>query len=138
MLPSGRACGPQVTERKWTLTSTTRRTGPVCSVPSRSVMSDSATPRTVACQDLLAMRLSRQEYRSGLPFLPPGDLPKPRTEPASACISSIAGRFFTLKGKSFPKPPGETLYPPTLFPHHSLQHLQALWSDRAPTGCRPT
>ena len=27
---------------------------------------------------------------------------------------------------------------PTLFPHHSLQHLQALWSDRAPTGCRPT
>ena len=34
-----------------------------------------ATPWTVARQDLLSMGFSRQEYQSGLPFPPPGDLP---------------------------------------------------------------
>ena len=34
-----------------------------------------ATPWTVACQALLSMGFSRQEYRSGLLFLSPGDLP---------------------------------------------------------------
>ena len=33
------------------------------------------TPWTVARQAPLAMGFSRQEYWSGLPFLPPGDLP---------------------------------------------------------------
>ena len=32
---------------------------------------------------LYPQRLSRQEYRSGLPCPPPGDLPNPRTEPRS-------------------------------------------------------
>ena len=36
-----------------------------------------ATPWTVACQAPLSMGFSRQEYWSGLPFPPPGDLPKP-------------------------------------------------------------
>ena len=35
---------------------------------------------------------SRQEYWSGLPFPPPGDLPHPGIEPGSP---SLAGRFFT-------------------------------------------
>ena len=35
---------------------------------SRSVMSNSATPWTVAYQASPSMRFSRQEYRSGLPF----------------------------------------------------------------------
>ena len=40
-----------------------------------SVMSDSfATLWTVACQASLSMEFSRQEYWSGLPFPPPGDL----------------------------------------------------------------
>ena len=34
-----------------------------------------ATLRTVACQAPLSMRFSRQEYWSGLPFPPPGNLP---------------------------------------------------------------
>ena len=33
-----------------------------------SVVSDSATPLTVACQTPLFMEFSRQEYWSGLPF----------------------------------------------------------------------
>ena len=40
-------------------------------------------PMTVACQGPLSMAFSRQEYWSGLPCLPPGDLPDPRNEPTS-------------------------------------------------------
>ena len=36
----------------------------------------------------------RQEYWSGLPFPPPGDVPDPGIEP-KLCISCIAGGFFT-------------------------------------------
>ena len=42
-----------------------------------------ATPWTVALQAPLSMGFSRQEYWSGLPFPPPGDLPGPGMEPAS-------------------------------------------------------
>ena len=57
-----------------------------------SVMSDSATPWTVAHQVLLSMEFSRQEYWSGLPFPSPGDLPEPGIEPTSP---ALAGKFFT-------------------------------------------
>ena len=40
-----------------------------------SIMPDSATPRTAACQAPLSVGFSRLEYWSGLPFPPPGDLP---------------------------------------------------------------
>jgi len=52
-------------------------------------MSDSATLWTVACQALLSMGFSRQEYWSRLLCSPPEDLPDPGTEPASQvyCIS---------------------------------------------------
>ena len=36
---------------------------------------------TVACQALLSMGFSRQEYWSGLPCSPPGDLPDPGIKP---------------------------------------------------------
>ena len=39
---------------------------------------------TVAHQTPLSMGCSRQEYRSGLPLPPPGNLPNPRTEPRSS------------------------------------------------------
>ena len=38
---------------------------------------------TVACQAPLSMEFSRQEYWSGLPFLPPGDLLNPGGKPTS-------------------------------------------------------
>ena len=41
------------------------------------------TPWTVARQRSLSMGFSRQEYWSGLPFPPPGDLPDPGIEPTS-------------------------------------------------------
>ena len=61
-----------------------------------SVMHDSfATPWTVACQAPLPMEFSRQEYWSGLPFPPPGDVPTPGIKPASLVSPALAGRFFT-------------------------------------------
>jgi len=46
-----------------------------------SVMSNSATPWTVARQAPLSMGFPRQEYWSGLPFPSPKDLPEPGIEP---------------------------------------------------------
>ena len=40
-----------------------------------------ATPWAIAYQAPLSMEFSRQEYWSGLPFLPPGDHPKPGIKP---------------------------------------------------------
>ena len=63
---------------------------------SCSVMSDSfATPWTVALQTPLSMGFSRQEYWSGLPCPPPGDLPNPGIEAMSLTSPTLAGRFFT-------------------------------------------
>ena len=41
------------------------------------------TPRTIACQAPLFMGVLRQEYWSGLPFPPPGDLADPGSKPES-------------------------------------------------------
>ena len=52
-------------------------------------------PWTVALQAPPSMGFSRQEYWSGLPFLPPGDLPDPGIEPMSLASPTLAGGFFT-------------------------------------------
>ena len=44
------------------------------------------TPWTTACQASLSMGFSRKEYWSGLPFPPPGDLPKPGIKPRSPAL----------------------------------------------------
>ena len=63
---------------------------------SHSVVSNSATPWTVACQAPLAMGFSRQKYWSGLPFPPPGgNLSNSQIEPVSLASSPLAGGFFT-------------------------------------------
>ena len=50
-----------------------------------------------ACQASLSMGSSRQEYWSGLPCPPPGDLPDPRVELASLTSPALAGKFFTIR-----------------------------------------
>ena len=54
---------------------------------------------TVAHLAPLSLGFPRQEYCSGLPFPPPGDLPDSGTEPVSP---ELAGGFFTteLPGKA--------------------------------------
>ena len=49
-----------------------------------------ATPWTVAHQAPPSMGFSRQEYWSGLPFPPPGDLPDPGIEPRSPTLQADA------------------------------------------------
>ena len=58
------------------------------------------TPWTVACKAPLSLEFPRQEYRSGLPFPSPGDLPNPGIESASF---SLTGRFFIAEPPGVPK-----------------------------------
>ena len=51
--------------------------------------------QTIVHQAPLPMEVFRQEYWSGLPFPPPGDLPDPGIESASLASPAFAGRFFT-------------------------------------------
>ena len=53
------------------------------------------TPWTVARQALLSMGFPRQEYWSGLPFHPPGDLLDPGIKPTSHESPVLEGKFFT-------------------------------------------
>ena len=48
------------------------------------------------------MGFHRQEYWSGLPRPPPGDLPDPGIEPVSVTSLALADEFFTQ-----PPPPGQ-------------------------------
>ena len=54
-----------------------------------------ATLWTVACQAALSMGFSRQQYWSGLPCSPPGDLPNLGIEPWFLMSSALADGFFT-------------------------------------------
>ena len=58
----------------------------VCEVTS--VVSNSVTQWTVACQTPLSMGFPRQEYWSGLPFPSPGLLPDPGIEPGSPALQA--------------------------------------------------
>ena len=57
----------------------------MCSVAQSCL---SLCSRTVACQASLAMKFSRQEYWSRLPFPSPGDLPNPGIEPGSPALQA--------------------------------------------------
>ena len=58
--------------------------------------------------------ISQEEWGSGFPFPPLGDLPDPRIKPASLVSPALAGVFFTTG------PPGK--------PIHILWHLQKIVS----------
>ena len=63
-----------------------------------SVVPNSVTLWTVvACQAPLSTGFPRQEYWSGLPFPPPGDLSDPGIKPWSLASPALAGGFFTTE-----------------------------------------
>ena len=64
-------------------------------------------PWTIACQAPLSTGFSRQEYRNGLSFLSPGDLPDPGIKPASPESPALVGRLFTTES---PGKPHNTLW----------------------------
>ena len=65
-------------------------------------MSDSATSRTIACQTSLSTGFSRQEYWSGLPLHPAGDLPHSGIKPMFLASPALASEFLTAV------PPGKS------------------------------
>ena len=60
------------------------------------------------------MECFRQEYWSGLPFLPPGDLSDPGIEPLTPVFPALRGRFFTTEPLG--KPPSSPYCPKYCFP----------------------
>ena len=59
-------------------------------------MSDSLQPHGLLPGSPLSMRFYRQEYWSGLPCPPSGNLPYPGTEPVSPVSLALAGRVCTI------------------------------------------
>ena len=80
-----------------------------CCCLSRSVVSDSAAPWTVACQAPLSMGCSRKEYWNGLPFPLPGDLPNGGIKPKPAVFLALAGRLFATEPPGSKPTPSATL-----------------------------
>ena len=69
---------------------------------SHYVVSDFATPWTVACQNPLSMGFPRQEYWSGLPFASPWDLPQHEIKPRSpACQGDSLKDMVDIHVKGF-------------------------------------
>ena len=66
-----------------------------CKLSRYSPVKFFATLWTVACQGPLPMGFSRQEYWSGLPCPPPGDLPHPGIKSTFLMPPALAGEFFT-------------------------------------------
>ena len=106
-----RKCEPQITTG-------TKLSHPLCvCVLSRQVMWDSVTPWTVALQASLSMGFPRQEYWSGLPFPPLGDLLDLGIKSASPTVSPA------LQVDSLPlSPPGRS---PTLLTEPKARGLEA-------------
>ena len=70
----------------------------VCVLVSQSYL-DSVTPWTVVHQAPLSMRFSRQEYWTGLPFPPPGDLPNLGIKPGSPALQADSLQSETRGGQ---------------------------------------
>ena len=80
------------------------------------------TPWTVARQAPLSMGFSRQEYWSGLPFLPPGDFPDPGIEPMSPVSPALQVNSLTAE------PPGKPPY--NFHIYLILKNLMNIWGDQ--------
>ena len=89
------------------------------------------TSLTGAQQDSLSIGFSKQEYWSGLPCPPPGDLPVPETEPRSP----------VLQADSLPPEPqvkvnGHNCFNKALFTERSSKRNLAHW-PWFPDPCSP-
>ena len=69
----------------------------ICASLVASVVSDSATPWTIAQQAPLSIGFSRQDYWSGSPCPSPEDLVDPGIELVALMSPASAGGFFTTR-----------------------------------------
>ena len=96
------------------------------------------------------MGFSRQEYWSGLPCPPPGDLPHPGIQSASLTSPALTGRFFTVSAtwEALHRSRGSSINSPALnsqgFPENSvhlcdlsLESFRELFMLLACGGCPP-
>ena len=105
----------------------------MCSVAQSCL---TVTPWTAAHQAPLSRGFSRQEYWSGLPLSPPGDLPKPGIKPTSPVSSALQVDSLLSEGES------HSVVSDSLLPHGlcspwdspgqntgvgSLSHLQGIF-----------
>ena len=96
-----------------------------------------ATLWSMACQAPLSMGFSRQEYWSGLPCPPPGDLPDPRielkspTSPALVQFSSVAHLYLTLCDPMNCSTPGLPV-------HHQLPEFTQTHVHRVSDAIQPS
>ena len=103
--------------------------GSLCWIPKRpcaAVFSHvplCATPRTVAHQAPVSLGFPGQESWSGLPFLPPGELPDPEIQLVSPASRALAGGFSTTLYLGRPKP----LSFPKLFSFSESAFLVCPW-----------
>ena len=82
--------------QKSTFWKSTWSSSTACVLAVSSVVSDSLRPYgLVVLHTPLYMRFPRQEYWSGLPCPPPGDLPNPGIKPMSLVSPALPGRSFT-------------------------------------------
>ena len=72
-----------------------RKEGTVCVVSRFSHFKLLVAIRAIALQAPLSMGFSRQEYWSGLPCPPAGDLPSPGIEPGSLTSPALTDGFST-------------------------------------------
>ena len=86
-----------------------------------------ATPWTVAYQASQSIGFSRQEYWSGLPCLPPGDLPKAGIEPVPLMSLALAGRFFTTSATWEAISQGLFSTNGLQGPHGPISYLISIW-----------
>ena len=82
-----------------------------------------ATLCTMACKTPLSMGCSRQEYWSGLPYPPPGDLPDPRIEPGSPELQADS---LLLSHRGSPEKPAVTVILCVNLPSHRLPKLNII------------
>ena len=87
-----------------------------------------ATLWTLACQASLPLRLSREEYWSGLPCPSPGTLPYPGIESVSLISPALTGKFFTTSA------PWEAPRTRVLPRYSGLPPMVLLWEDILPTS----
>ena len=91
--------GPRVSHTEWSKSEREKQISYInayaCMLICFSHVQLFATLWIVVCQAPLSMWFSRQEYWSGLPCPPPGDIPDPAIEPAFLTSPALAGSFFT-------------------------------------------
>ena len=78
------------------------------------------TPWATTCQAPLSMEFSRQEYGSGLPFIPPGGLPNPGMERTSPVSPALQAGSLPQSRLGSPRVPS-----PLMFIHGMTQQMAA-------------